>query len=215
VNAARRTSARREALSAWDSQIAEAYLARASPRPPLALSGCEITLQRTHARALVLVVADVAVRMSTELGQELAHLDNRIMRDAAIGVGVERYVTVLRTSRHPPAVTTIAERILSGLVVRRVPELHSALLTLTVELPPRARDELDAELNRVLSQTDLTDLGGWHGDLTADLRSSVVEAIVAEWMHARADAFGITQGLDPSKHIQPARTLPRSRGRSH
>jgi hypothetical protein len=202
---------RRDALRRWDSEIISEYLARATSGVPDPLSACKITLQRSYARQLVMVVADLSVRSSDELGTELANMDSTMMRDIVVGAGIGRYVSALPTSaqseEHP-----IADHIVSGLIVRRDPETRLTLLRLTVDLPRRTRHQLDSEINRVLRETDPTDLDDWHGDLVADLRSSVIEAIIGEWMHMRAEAFGIADGPDSSRHLRPVRTHQRSPG---
>lgn len=205
---------RREDMRRWDAEIMDGYLVRVSSQPEPVVSSCDLTLQSTYARALILVVADLAARASQELGSELAQLDSRMMRDCAIGVGVRLYISAVPKS-NGYGDSTLADRIVSGLVVRRDPKVHAGLLRVSVELPQPVGDELDTEVNRVLARFSDTDLGSWHGDLTADVRSSVAEAITAEWMHMRAQAFGISHGLDPTRLSRPDTPRRRTRERPH
>ena len=205
---------RREDMRRWDTEIVEDYLVRAASRPGPVVSACDLTLQGTCARDMILVVADLAVRASRELGgSELAQLDSRMMRDCAIGVGVRLYISAVPKS-NGYGNSTLADRIVSGLIVRRDPDVHVGLLRLSVELPRPVRDELDTEVNRVLARFSDTDLSSWHGDLVADVRSSVVEAITAEWMHMRAQALGILHGLDPERLARPEGSRTRLEGAS-
>jgi hypothetical protein len=205
----------REDMERWDSEVINDYLARVAPQPAAPASPCDLTLQGAYARALILVVADLAVRASRELGSELARLDGRMMRDCAIGVGVRLYIAAVPKS-NGYGDSALADRIVAGLVVRRDPVVHAGLLRLSVELPGPVRDELDREVDRVLARFSDTDLTGWHGDLVADVRSSVVEAITPEWMHMRAEAFGISHGLDSAARLpRPERARRRTRERPH
>jgi hypothetical protein len=144
----------------------------------------------------------------------MAALKNSAMRDAALGVAVGRYLSVLpRPNRSGGG--RLSERILSGLTFRREPELYRTLVSLPVAMAPRVRDELDHQVNRVLAATDMTDLDAWQGDLAIDLRSSVIEAIAVEWMHQRSLAFDVALGRDCSLGPRPTR-VRRVRGtRAH
>jgi hypothetical protein len=197
-------------LRAWDSEIVAAYIERDQGIQKVAATPCELTLQRAHARDLILVVADVAVRSARLLGESLAALDSTGMRDEALGIAVSRYLAVLPSASGRDGDSRVAERILTGLIERREPRTRASL-RISVALPISAREGLDAEIDRVLSGIDLTDLNGWNGDLASDVRSSVVEAIAGEWMHLRADAFGIAMGRDRRTHDQ-ARLRRQRRG---
>jgi hypothetical protein len=199
------------ALQEWDSEIVAAYAALDGDQVA-AVMPSEVTLQRGHARNLVLVVADIAVRSSEALGRSLATLDNSRMRDAALGIAIGRYLAVLPHPDRRDGDNRLAERILTGLIQRREPSARSSLVKLSTALPTTAREALDAEITRVLSGVDLTDLGEWHGDFATDVRSSVVEAIIVEWMCGRADAFGIAIGRDPADRGRPRHS--RLRGNS-
>ena len=206
---------RRKDMERWDKEVVDDYLARVVPASAPSASPCDLTLQGAYTRALILVVADLTVRASWELGSELAHLDSRMMRDCAIGVGVRLYIAAVPNSMGYGD-GALADRIVAGLVVRRDPGVHAGLLRVSVELPTPVRDELDSEVDRVLARFSDTDLTSWHGDLVADVRSSVVEAITAEWMHMRAEAFGISHGLDSAARLaRPEQARRRTRERPH
>jgi hypothetical protein len=134
------------------------------------------------------------------------------MRDAALSVAIRRYLSAGPGTGRPTAEgATIVDQILEGLILRRSPELHRRLVTFHAELPDVVLSDLDSEVSRVLSGIDLTDLGGWHGDLAADVRSSVIEAVLVEWMRQRADAFGtaIGRGVAERRRQRPGRTRHR------
>lgn len=201
---------RYDALQRWDADIAVAYVARG--REDSRLSPCTITLQRSYTRDLVLVAADLAVRCSDVLGGSLATLHNTGIRDAALSVAIDRYLSAAPGSRGLGGnMNTVVDRLLEGLVYRRDPQLHRGLVILTADLPVNTLADLDAEVSRVLGGTDLTDLGTWHGDLPTDVRSSVIEAVVVEWMRLRADAFGTAIGRDGAERQHARRRSTRRR----
>jgi len=193
---------RRVALRTWDSKVVAAYIGQTECNQVGTDTRCEVTLQRVHARNLNFVVADIALRSSELPGMSMATFDRLRMRDAALRFAIDRYLAVLPNpdqrdgDNQRQGGNRIAERILVGLILRREQDAHARLARLTVALPATVCAALDAEVGRVLRGIDLTDLNGWHGDLATDVRSSLVEAIVAEWMHQRAEAFGIALGRD-------------------
>lgn len=205
---------RPDGVEHWDPKIIDAYLDRTTSRLPL--SACETTLQASYVRQLVVVVADLAVRSSVQMGISLAALESSVMRDAALSVALDRYLAVLPRPSRPADghfSDRISERILSGLVFRRDPDRHGTLTKLSVSLPSSVRDQLDREVDRVLTEVDSTDLEHWGRDFAADIGSSIIEAIAAEWMHRRSLAFQTLVGRDQSLNATPSRR--RNRPRSH
>jgi hypothetical protein len=194
---------RRAAFGEWDAKVVSAYN-DAVERVP-----CAVTLQGVHARDLVLVAADLAVRSSGSLKGSLSALDNARMRDAAVEVAVDRYLRMARPSdaHHD---TRLVERILTALVYRSQDGARPALVRLTVGLPETIVDRLSTEIRRVLDDVDTGALDDWPGDLPADIQSCVIEAAIAEWMHERAESLGTAVGRD--RDVRCARRASRRRG---
>jgi len=178
------------AFEKWDSNVIGIYSRPASNRTAI-----EIVLDGGHARTLVLVVADLAVRRSDDLGRALAELDHARLRDAAVQLAIGRYLELARPSSSTRD-NRLIERILAGLVQRGNKASRPEFVRVTIAMPVKLLGELDEELQRVLTTVDTTHLHDWPGDLATDLRSSLVEAITAEWMHQRAVAFGSVVGRD-------------------
>jgi hypothetical protein len=185
------------ALRTWDSEIVAAYIGQMEGDQACTRTSFDITLQRVHARDLILVVADTAVRSSDLLGVSMATFDSLRMRDAALSVVIERYLAVLPGPDQRDGDNRLAERILVGLILRREPDHHARLTRQTVVLPTAVCAALNAEVGRVLCGIDLN---GSSGHLATDLRSSLVEGIIATWMHQRAEAFEIALGRDRTHH---------------
>ncbi|NLT06643.1 MAG: hypothetical protein GXY03_10085 [Solirubrobacterales bacterium] len=179
--------------------IINAYLARTSSPHPLALRECATTIQASHIRRLVIVVSDLAVRSSAQIGPALAALKSSVMRDTALSVALNHYLPILPRPSRPvdgQFADRISERILTGLILRRDSDGLSALTTLPLSLPRSVQSQLDREVGRVLAEVDLTDVERGSEDFAADVRSSIVEAIAAEWMHQRALALHTPIGRD-------------------
>lgn len=205
---------RRDALARWDQEVIDSYLARlAGTAPPL--RSCPITLQTRCARDLVMVSADLAVRSASRLGDALATLDNAVLRDAALGIAIARYVAILPSPTRQAGDNAIAERILASLVLRfdAARGEAAALTRLTISLPAEPYDALVEEVARVLAGTDLVDLGDYRDALEPDVRSSVIEAIAFEWMHQRSRALGVRLGRDAPAHRPAASVRQPRRGR--
>lgn len=178
------------AFEKWDSNVIAIYRRPASNRTAI-----EVAFGGGHARSLVLVVADLAVRRSDDLGRALAALDHARMRDAAVQVAIGRYLELARPSSSTRD-NRLIERILAVLVQRGNEGLRPEFVRAAIAMPVKLLGELDEGIQRVLTTVDTTHLDDWPGDLATDLRSSLVEAITAEWMHQRAVAFGSVVGRD-------------------
>jgi len=180
---------RRAAFEKWDSKVISVYADGHAGVP------CLVTFQGVVARNLVLVVSDLAVRSAAALGVALATLDHARMRNAALAVAIERYLDMAAPlgTNHD---RRLVERILAALVHRSESATRSKLMHVTVALPGTTVARLDEEIRRVLDHVDTGTVDDWPGDLTSDVRSCVIEAAAAEWMHQRAESFGTALGRD-------------------
>jgi hypothetical protein len=181
---------RHDQLHRWDEEIITRYLDRVAGRGPVDLADCRLTFEPAYARALDAVLVDAARRSSREPEPPGGRWDSGVLRDAAISVAMERYLATLGGERRRSGKGDFGDRVVEGLIVRLAPCSHAGLRRVSAAVPGVVHDELEGEIDRVIGGFAWRDeLASWHGDLAADLKSSITEAVIIEWMRRRAEAF--------------------------